>query len=53
MSSKKEDVQMVEVKCPKCDHTEIVYVPTEQMPKCPIHNIELNIHEILDEGKSY
>lgn len=47
-----EETTMVEVKCPLCDHTEIVYVPNEDMPKCPIHNCTMNIHEVLEEGKS-
>ena len=51
--SSEEKVTMVEVKCPKCDHTEIIYIPKEDMPKCPVHNVEMNIHEILEEGKSY
>lgn len=52
MSSNEEKSTMVEVKCPKCDHTEIVYIPKEEIPKCPVHNITMNIHEILEEGKS-
>jgi len=52
MSSKREEVTMVEVKCPKCDHTQIVYIPKEEIPECPIHRVKMNIHEILEEGKS-
>lgn len=56
MSSKspkkeKKETTRVEVKCPKCDHTEIVVVPTEEIPKCPDHNIKMLIHEVLTEGK--
>jgi ribosomal protein S27E len=49
----RDKAEAVQVKCPKCDHTEIVYIPIEQIPKCPIHNIEMIICELLDEGKSY
>lgn len=52
MSSEKEEVTMVEVKCPQCDHTQIVYIPKEEIPLCPVHRIKMNIHEILEEGKS-
>jgi hypothetical protein len=50
--SKDRDVTVVEVKCPLCDHTEIVYIPKEDIPECPIHRVKMNIHEILEEGKS-
>lgn len=53
MSSEKEKDTMVEVKCPKCDYTEIIYVPKEPMPYCPVHRVKMIIHEILEEGKSY
>ncbi|MFZ7125393.1 MAG: hypothetical protein ACOWWM_04465 [Desulfobacterales bacterium] len=43
----------VEVVCPKCRHTEIVYIPREELPKCPKCGSQMVIREILDEGKSY
>jgi hypothetical protein len=43
----------VEVICLKCKRTEILYVPTEEIPKCPNCNIRMTINEILREGKSY
>ncbi len=49
----REKAEAVQVKCPLCDHTEIVYLPREEIPKCPIHNVEMIIQELLDEGKSY
>ena len=49
----REKAEAVQVKCPICDHTEIVYIPIEQIPRCPIHRIEMIIVELLDEGKSY
>jgi len=43
----------LEVKCPKCKHTEIIYIPKEDMPKCPKCDIRMIIQEVLVEGKSY
>lgn len=51
--SDKEDIQTVEVKCPKCGYTQIVYLPKEQIPKCRDCNSGMIINEILEEGKSY
>ncbi|MBA4366504.1 MAG: hypothetical protein C0403_02575 [Desulfobacterium sp.] len=42
----------IEIKCPKCNHTEIIYLPKEDFPKCPDCKIEMVIKELLDEGKS-
>jgi len=50
MRDKREAVQ---VKCPKCKRTQIVYIPEEDIPKCPDCKIQMNIEELLDEGKSY
>jgi hypothetical protein len=47
---KKEPVQIV---CPRCRHTEIIYLPQEQFPRCPDCDIPMIIAELLDEGKSY
>lgn len=52
MSSKGEEVTTLEVKCPLCDHTEIVYIPKEEIPDCPVHKVKMIIKEILEEGKS-
>jgi ribosomal protein S27E len=43
----------VELMCPKCKRTEIIYVPAEEVPKCPDCNIRMIIKEVLREGKSY
>jgi ribosomal protein S27E len=43
----------IEVICPKCRHTEIVYLPIEDLPRCPRCNAQMSISELLDEGKSY
>ena len=50
MRDKREPVQ---VKCPKCKRTQIVYVPQEEVPKCPDCKTQMNIEEVLVEGKSY
>jgi len=50
MRDKREAIQ---VKCPKCKRTQIVYIPEEHIPKCPDCKIQMNIEELLDEGKSY
>ncbi len=43
----------VEVKCPKCNRTEIIYMPKEEIPRCPVCKVRMVISELLDEGKSY
>lgn len=43
----------IEVICPKCRFTEIVYLPVEDLPRCPRCDIRMSISELLDEGKSY
>jgi len=43
----------VEVICPKCRYTEIVYLPIDDLPLCPKCNTPMLISELLDEGKSY
>lgn len=43
----------VELICLKCRRTEILYVPAEEVPKCPNCNIRMTINEVLREGKSY
>ena len=49
----REGSEAIEVKCPKCDRTEIIYLPEEEMPVCADCNIRMVIKELLDEGKSY
>jgi phage FluMu protein Com len=43
----------VQIKCPRCKFTTIIYIPLEQMPRCPECNTQMNIEELLDEGKAY
>lgn len=49
----REKAEAVEVKCPKCGRTQIVYIPKEEIPKCPDDGTQMYIIELLDEGKSY
>jgi ribosomal protein S27E len=53
MKNRKEKLEAVEVKCSKCGRTQIIYIPKEDIPKCPDCNIKMYINELLDEGKSY
>jgi len=48
--TKKEPVEVI---CPKCRYTKIIYFPVDNLPLCPRCNIRMSISELLDEGKSY
>jgi hypothetical protein len=50
MDEKKESVELI---CPKCKRTEIVLLPVQEFPKCPVCNVRMIIRELLKEGKSY
>jgi len=50
---KSHETTAVELICLKCKHTEIHYLPAEEIPKCPDCNVRMLIKEILREGKSY
>ena len=53
MRGEKEPVELV---CPKCRQVMIVYLPIEELPRCPnpeCNGIRMIIEELLDEGKSY
>ena len=50
MRSAKEAIEVI---CPKCKRTEIIYLPEEEMPKCEQCKIRMVIRELLNEGKSY
>lgn len=43
--------EAVEVVCPKCRETQIVYFPKEAMPICPYCKVEMVVKEVLTEGK--
>ena len=49
----RDKAEAIQVKCPICDHTEIIYIPKEEIPRCPNDNVQMVICELLDEGKSY
>jgi len=48
----KKTREPVEVKCPKCGRTEIIYLPNEEIPVCEKCGKRMIISELLDEGKS-
>ena len=48
--SKREPIEVI---CPKCRYTEIIYLPDEDLPRCPRCKVQMSISELLDEGKSY
>ncbi len=50
---KDEKIEYVEVVCPKCKHKEIIRLPKESIPKCPVCGTQMMISELLDEGKYY
>ncbi|SFM97614.1 hypothetical protein [Thermodesulforhabdus norvegica] len=49
----RDRLEAVEVQCPKCKNTKIIYIPKEAIPKCESCNVTMVIKELLDEGKSY
>ncbi len=49
--SRKEPAEII---CPKCHRTEIIYMPQQEMPKCPdCKTVRMVFRELLTEGKSY
>ncbi len=49
--SKDQHPKAVEVICPKCRQTQIVYFPKETMPVCQQCRVDMVLKEILTEGK--
>jgi len=49
----RNETEMIEVICPKCQRTEIFQLAKEQMPTCPECKLPMVIREVLKEGKSY
>lgn len=39
--------------CPKCNRTEIIYIPVEKPLRCSQCGREMVLKELLVEGKSY
>ncbi len=50
MPDKKEPVEVI---CPKCQHTQIIYLKREDIPKCSECDIRMVMREFLREGESY
>ncbi len=49
---KRDKAEPVQVECLQCRRTEIIYIPIEEMPRCPKCGTRMVIRELLDEGKS-
>ena len=47
------ELEPVQILCPKCRHTEIIYLPVDDLPKCPDCGTSMMLEELLDEGKAY
>lgn len=41
----------VEIVCPICKQSKIIYLPEEEIPKCPNCKVLMIIKEVLVEGK--
>lgn len=55
-SMKRGEKEPVQVRCPRCGRHSIVYLPLEDLPRCPdpaCKGVRMVIEELLDEGKSY
>lgn len=53
MRGENEPVMVV---CPKCREKMIIYLPIEDLPRCPnpeCDGCKMVIEELLDEGKSF
>ncbi len=48
----RDKAEPIQVICPKCRYTSIIYIPIEAMPRCPECGTPMIIKELLDEGKS-
>ena len=49
----RDKLEAIEIECPKCKETQIVYIPKEEIPKCPKCKVQMVLRELLDEGKAY
>jgi len=50
---KKAPKEAIEVFCPRCKRTEIIFLSQEEVGPCPLCKIPMVIRELLKEGKSY
>ena len=48
-----QKTEPVEVICPQCRRTEIVYLDKEKMPECPKCGVKMVLHDILKNGKMH
>ena len=48
-----EFIEPVEIDCPRCQWTGIVYLPKENIPNCETCGVSMMLRELLREGKSY
>ncbi|MFO7817966.1 MAG: hypothetical protein ACQES5_09600 [Thermodesulfobacteriota bacterium] len=44
-------VEAVEFVCPVCKRSQIVYLPDEPIPECPVCKKKMVMKEVLTEGK--
>lgn len=49
---RRDKAEPVQIQCPQCRHTSIIYIPIEEMPRCPKCGTPMVIRELLDKGKS-
>ncbi|CAB5085579.1 hypothetical protein D3OALGA1CA_558 [Olavius algarvensis associated proteobacterium Delta 3] len=49
----RDNTEMIEIICPKCQRTEIIQLVKEEMPLCAVCRVGMVIREVLKEGKSY
>ena len=49
----KDQKEAVEIVCPNCKRTEIVYITKEDMTKCEDCSSPMVFRELLKEGKSF
>ncbi len=55
-SMKRGEKEPIQVRCPRCGSRSIVYLPVDDLPRCPnpeCKGVRMVIEELLDEGKSY
>lgn len=43
--------EFIQVACPRCKQTKIIWLPEEEIPTCEFCKIKMVIKEVLTEGK--